>query len=58
MPYDKLGSGKYRSKESGTVRTLGQIKAMHAKKPKKMAQGGVCRGMGAATRGGCFTKDG
>jgi hypothetical protein len=28
------------------------------KKPKKMAAGGMCRGMGAATRGGKFTKNG
>lgn len=32
----------------------------HAKggKVKKMAAGGKCRGMGAATRGGNFTKNG
>ena len=28
------------------------------KMPKKMGMGGKCRGMGAATRGGAFTRNG
>lgn len=55
MPYDKIKSGpdkgKYRSVKSGRVRTLPSIRAEHAKKRKKMAKGGQCRGGGKATSG-------
>lgn len=63
MPYDKITSGKdkgkYRSKKSGKLRSLSSIRAEHAKKPKKYAHGGkVCKGMGAAQRGGKFSRNG
>jgi hypothetical protein len=38
MPYSKIKSGKnkgkYRNKENGSIRTLKQIQAYHAKKRK------------------------
>jgi hypothetical protein len=35
----------------------GHESKMH-KKPEKYAKGGMCRGMGAATKGGKFVKNG
>lgn len=43
MPYTKIkkgkDKGKYRSERSGSVRTLGQVRAYHAKKGQKRGRG-------------------
>ena len=54
----KMGGGKMHRMPDGSMMAGASHGMNYGGKVKKMKHGGKCRGMGAATRGGNFSKDG
>ena len=54
----KMGGGKMHRMPDGSMMAGASHGMNYGGKMKKMKHGGKCRGMGAATRGGNFYKDG
>ena len=54
----KMGGGKMHRMPDGSMMAGASHGMNYGGKVKKMKYGGKCRGMGAATRGGNFSKDG
>jgi hypothetical protein len=54
----KMGGGKMHRMPDGSMMAGASHGMNYGGKVKKMKHGGKCRGMGAATRGGNFSRDG
>jgi hypothetical protein len=58
LPNSKAMQEKKKKAKGLADMLMGVQKKKYGGKMKKMRYGGKCRGMGAATRGGDFTRDG
>lgn len=58
LPHSKAMQEKKTKAKGLADMLMGVQKKKYGGKMKKMGSGGMCRGMGAATRGGNFMRDG